>query len=66
MALERIHRLKNEEVATDACLSAAAPGDLVVLMPTDVEGFWARVLNFQPSVPAGAANHAEPAHADTL
>lgn len=48
IAPECIHCLLNEEVATDACLKAAAPGDLVVLMPTDVDGIWNRVLDFDP------------------
>lgn len=49
MPAAQVHRLKNEEIATDACLNAATPGDLVVLMPTDVEGIWNRVLDFRPA-----------------
>ncbi|HEX8419228.1 MAG TPA: cyanophycin synthetase [Sphingomonas sp.] len=48
LPIDRLHRLKNEEAATDACLAAAAPGDLVVLMPTDVEGIWNRVVDYRP------------------
>jgi cyanophycin synthetase len=49
MAPSCIHRLVNEETATDACLAAARAGDLVVLMPTDVQGIWQRVLAHDPS-----------------
>lgn len=57
MPAAQVHRLKNEEVATDACLHAAQPGDLVVLMPTDVEGIWNRVVDFRPAgVPERAAS----------
>jgi cyanophycin synthetase len=52
LPIERLHRLKNEEAATDACLAAASPGDLVVLMPTDVEGIWSRVTDHRPGVKA--------------
>jgi cyanophycin synthetase len=48
MAEEHVHRLKNEEMATQACLEAARPGDLVVLMPTQVEKIWQQVLDFVP------------------
>lgn len=41
-----IHLLVNEEAATDCCLARAAPGDVVVLTPTDVDGIWARVQAF--------------------
>ena len=54
---EHIHRLLNEEVATDACLAAARPGDIVVLTPTDVDGIWQRVQTFAagPAPGFGAA-----------
>jgi cyanophycin synthetase len=45
----RIHRLVNEEMATEACLAASQPGDLILLMPTDVEGIWQQVLAFKPA-----------------
>jgi cyanophycin synthetase len=41
-----IHLLVNEEAATDCCLARAAPGDVVVLTPTDIDGIWARVQAF--------------------
>jgi cyanophycin synthetase len=49
MPASRVHRLVNEETATDACLAAARPGDLIVLMPTDVDGIWKRVLAHDPA-----------------
>jgi cyanophycin synthetase len=44
---DRIHRVASEMAATEACLAAAQPGDLVVITPTDVEGAWQRILDFQ-------------------
>jgi cyanophycin synthetase len=46
MAAADVHRLVDEEAATDACLAHARPGDMVVLMPTDVDGIWRRVNDF--------------------
>jgi cyanophycin synthetase len=48
---ENIVQVGPEEEAIDICLQKAAPGDLVVLMPTDVEGCWQRVLSFIPQQP---------------
>jgi cyanophycin synthetase len=48
---ECVHRLGNEEEATDECLRRARPGDLVVLMPTDVDGIWNRVVQFAEAPP---------------
>lgn len=45
MAANFVHRLVNEEAATDECLRKAKPGDMVVLMPTDVDGIWQRVID---------------------
>jgi cyanophycin synthetase len=44
----RIRRILDEEEAARVCLGAAAPGDLVVLTPTDVEVMWQQVLNYRP------------------
>ncbi|WP_245942307.1 Mur ligase family protein [Sphingomonas gilva] len=52
MPASRVHRMINEEAAADACLGAARPGDLVVLMPTEVEQIWNQVLAFEPAPPA--------------
>ncbi|HEX8388293.1 MAG TPA: Mur ligase family protein, partial [Sphingomonas sp.] len=49
-----IHRLKSEEVATRACLERAEPGDLIVIMPTEVERIWNMVVGFQPPSPEPA------------
>ncbi|ULH17653.1 hypothetical protein MF271_19770 (plasmid) [Deinococcus sp. KNUC1210] len=47
-APERIHCVLAEHQAVEAALRAARPGDLVVLMPTDVEGVWRQVQTFVP------------------
>jgi cyanophycin synthetase len=44
-----IHRIIDERAAAAACLSMAQPGDLVVLLPTDVGGVWDQVRDFQPN-----------------
>lgn len=43
---ERIHCRPEEADASEAALRGANPGDLVVLTPTDVEGTWSMILNF--------------------
>jgi cyanophycin synthetase len=43
---ERIHRRPQEPDAVEACLRGAKPGDLVVLLPTEVENVWAQVQAF--------------------
>jgi cyanophycin synthetase len=43
-----------EEDASQACLNYARPGDLVVLMPTDVENTWAQIEHHQPALPLPA------------
>jgi cyanophycin synthetase len=48
---DRVHRLVNEEDATDECLRRARAGDMVVLMPTDVDGIWRRVNRFAEQGP---------------
>ncbi len=54
-----VHRLVNEEDATDECLRRARPGDLVVLMPTDVDGIWQRVTEFAEAPSPFDKRHAE-------
>lgn len=49
---DRVEGLPREADAIAACLERARSGDLVVLLPTDVEAAWAQVLAFSP---AGAA-----------
>ncbi len=44
-----------EEEARELCLKKARRGDLVLLMPTDVEGAWQHVLTHRPSRGFGAA-----------
>jgi cyanophycin synthetase len=45
---ENIACVLPEEEAIDICLQRAAPGDLVVLMPTEIKACWGRVLSFAP------------------
>ena len=44
----RLHRLPSEEIATQACLEAARPGDLIVVMPSEVERIWNQVVSYVP------------------
>ncbi len=48
---ERMECIPPERDAIAACLTRARPGDLVVLLPTDVEAAWAQVLAFQGGSP---------------
>ena len=43
---EAIHRLAHEDDAVLTCLRAARPGDLVVLLPTEIEKTWKQVMDF--------------------
>lgn len=43
---QRIHCRPEEKDAVQAALRGAGPGDLLVLTPTDVEGTWDMILNF--------------------
>jgi cyanophycin synthetase len=53
-----------EEDATKACLEHARPGDLVVLMPTDVENTWSQIEHHLPPACAPVRfQAAEEAHA---
>jgi cyanophycin synthetase len=47
---ENIHLIAGEAAATAAGLTAARPGDLIVITPTDVKGTWAQVNEFKPAV----------------
>ncbi len=61
LAPERIRRIVDEHRAAEECLRMAAPGDLVVLMPTAVKRVWRLVLDFEPAAEAAepkAAAHA--------
>jgi cyanophycin synthetase len=49
MAEEDIVAVPTEDTAIDICLREAKPGELVLIMPTDVEGAWQRVLGFKSS-----------------
>lgn len=45
---EHVQRIIDEKVAADTCLKMARPGDLVVLLPTDIGGVWNQVVGFAP------------------
>ncbi len=45
----RVQGVAHEADAVAACLGRARPGDLVILLPTDVESVWAQVLAFRPA-----------------
>jgi cyanophycin synthetase len=51
----RIHTVLSEGGATDCALKMAEAGDLVVLLPTEVEAIWKQVLTFAPSAEASVA-----------
>ena len=46
---DRLHRILQESRAAQACLELAQPGDLVVLLPTEVSKVWSQVVQFGPS-----------------
>ncbi len=64
-AADCVHRLASEEDATDECLRRARPGDLVVLMPTDIDGIWHRLVGFAEASAPGE-DDAGPAAIRTL
>lgn len=49
LAPERIHRVLSEPAAVDHALRLARGGDLLVLLPTDVEGVWRQAHAFRPA-----------------
>ena len=46
-AEERVHLIAGEDGATAAALTAAGPGELLVITPTDVTGAWQQVNEFR-------------------
>ncbi|NBB15686.1 cyanophycin synthetase [Caulobacter sp. SLTY] len=46
----------SEHDAVDAALRAARPGDLVVIMPTEVEAVWRQILAYEPDFRAPPSN----------
>jgi cyanophycin synthetase len=55
---DRIHRIIEERLAAQACLDMAGPGDLVVLLPTNVDGVWSQVVGHRPDAADGRQRHA--------
>lgn len=47
-----------EQEAIDICLREAQARELVLIMPTDIEGSWQRVINFKPVQSEGSMNRA--------
>ena len=52
-----IHLIAGEPESTAAALTAAAPGDLVVVTPTDVFASWKQVCEFE-KVRSATSQHA--------
>lgn len=48
---QNLHRVLDEHDAAQACLAMARPLDLVVLLPSDINGVWAQVEAFRPVSP---------------
>jgi cyanophycin synthetase len=59
---KRIQSIPGEREAIQASLERARAGDLVVLLPTDVEAAWAQVVSFRREPPRDTAGRS-PAHA---
>jgi cyanophycin synthetase len=57
---KQLECVPGEREAIDACLRHARPGDLVVLLPTDIEAAWAQVIAFRPE-PRSTAQARAPA-----
>ena len=55
---DRIHRIIEERLAAQACLDMAGPGDLVVLLPTNIDGVWSQVVGHRPDAADGRQRHA--------
>lgn len=67
----RLHRARNEAAAADQCLRMAKAGDLVVLMPTEVDAVWRQVTDFVPqdqpdAAPAAGWTHGAESSAQAL
>ena len=58
-APDRVACIAAETAAIAACLTRARRGDLVVLLPSDVEAAWRQVIAFHPAAPLGRARDIE-------
>ena len=58
---ERLSTVPSEAGAVDCALKLAAGGDLVVLLPTDIDSVWRQVLAFQPAASPQRENEAKEA-----
>ena len=61
-AAKRVECIPGEREAIGACLQRARPGDLVVLLPTDVDGAWQQVMAFTPRRPEARSSAQQSAH----
>lgn len=59
---DRLKCIPAESQAIATCLKLARPGDLVVLLPTDVEAAWEQVVSFQPDTAPAPSCQSVPAH----
>jgi cyanophycin synthetase len=59
----KVHRIIDENAAAAAGLAMAEPGDLVVLLPTNVGGVWDQVRQFRPDRAARSAAAPDALHA---
>ena len=60
---DRVECISAEAHAIGACLNLARPGDLVVLLPTDVEAAWNQVLAFKLTSTRMFSDQSQAAHA---
>ena len=52
---DQMTKIMDEFEAAETCLRMARPGDLVMILPTNIERAWAQVLAFRPTAPQPAA-----------
>ncbi len=60
---QRVECISAEADAIGACLARARSGDLVILLPTDVEAAWEQVVRFKPALRRDDARQSETLHA---
>jgi cyanophycin synthetase len=59
----RLSKVLGETDAVERCLSMAEPGDLVVLLPTEVEAVWRQMLDWRPAAQPANDQRASVMHA---
>jgi cyanophycin synthetase len=63
-APERVHSVPTEAGATAAALMASRAGDLLIITPTDVNGTWSQIINFEKAQSATGARPGQLAAAE--